>query len=132
MDPAIRRQTIADLLHRSAKRYPGKTGLICGGTRWTFTEFDAVVDRVAAGLAGLGVGHASRVAVLAPRVMSIQLIGSTCSQPTPLGAGREIHIRCDDNCDNPPTLETASSTVSLPVMGWRATLSPMVRDSVTM
>jgi fatty-acyl-CoA synthase len=65
MDPAIRRQTIADLLHRTAKRYPAKTGLVCGGTRWTFAEFDAVVDRVAAGLSRLGVGHASRVAVLA-------------------------------------------------------------------
>jgi len=65
MDPAIRRQTIADLLHRTAKRYPGKTGLICGDTRWTFAEFDAVVDRLATGLVGLGVGHASRVAVLA-------------------------------------------------------------------
>jgi fatty-acyl-CoA synthase len=65
MDPAIRRQTIADLLHRSAKRYPGKTGLVCGETRWTFAEFDAVVDRVAAGLSRLGVGKASRVAMLA-------------------------------------------------------------------
>jgi fatty-acyl-CoA synthase len=65
MDPAIRRQTIADLLHRTAKRYPRKTGLICGATHWTFAEFDDVVDRVAAGLSGMGVGHASRVAVLA-------------------------------------------------------------------
>ncbi len=65
MDPAIRRQTIADLLHRTAKRYPGKTGLVCGGTTWTFAEFDAVVDRLAAGLSRMGVDHASRVAVLA-------------------------------------------------------------------
>ncbi|HMA10227.1 MAG TPA: acyl-CoA synthetase [Ramlibacter sp.] len=65
MDPAIRRQTIADLLHRTAQRLPAKTGLVCGDTRWTFAQFDAVVDRVAAGLAGLGVGKASRVAVLA-------------------------------------------------------------------
>ncbi|ROZ79806.1 acyl-CoA synthetase [Ramlibacter sp. WS9] len=65
MDPAIRRQTIADLLHRTAKRSPRKAGLVCGATHWTFAEFDAVVDRVAAGLAGMGVGHASRVAVLA-------------------------------------------------------------------
>lgn len=65
MDTAIRRQTIADLLHRTAKRYPAKAGLVCGETRWTFAEFDAVVDRVAAGLARRGVGHASRVAVLA-------------------------------------------------------------------
>ena len=65
MDTAIRRQTIADLLHRTAKRYPAKTGLVCGETRWSFAQFDAVVDRVAAGLAAMGVGHASRVAVLA-------------------------------------------------------------------
>ncbi len=65
MNPAIRRQTIADLLHRTAKRYPAKAGLVCGGTRWSFAEFDAVVDRVAAGLSRMGVGHASRVAVLA-------------------------------------------------------------------
>jgi fatty-acyl-CoA synthase len=65
MDPAIRRQTIADLLHRTAKRYPAKTGLACGDTRWTFAEFDAVVGRVAAGLSRMGVGHASCVAELA-------------------------------------------------------------------
>jgi fatty-acyl-CoA synthase len=33
--------------------------------QWTFAEFDAIVDRVAAGLAQHGVGHESRVAVLA-------------------------------------------------------------------
>jgi fatty-acyl-CoA synthase len=65
MDSATRRQTIADLLHRTAKRYPNKPGLSCGDTHWTFEEFDAVVDRVAAGLSRMGVGHASRVAVLA-------------------------------------------------------------------
>jgi fatty-acyl-CoA synthase len=65
MNPAIRRQTIADLLHRTAKRYPDKPGLICGSTHWTFAQFDDVVDRVAAGLSRMGIGHASRVAVLA-------------------------------------------------------------------
>jgi fatty-acyl-CoA synthase len=65
MDPHVRRQTLADLLHRTAKRLPAKPGLLCGSTRWTFAEFDAVVDRVACGLSHLGVGHASRVAVLA-------------------------------------------------------------------
>ena len=65
MNTAVRRQTIADLLHRTARRYPAKPGILCGDTCWTFAEFDAVVDRVAAGLAAMGVGHASRVAVLA-------------------------------------------------------------------
>jgi fatty-acyl-CoA synthase len=65
MDSAIRRQTLADLLRRTAKRFPNQPGLICGITTWTFAEFDAVVDRVAAGLADQGITHGSRVAVLA-------------------------------------------------------------------
>jgi fatty-acyl-CoA synthase len=65
MDPHVRRQTLADLLHRTAKRLPDKPGLLCGDVRWTFAQFDGVVDRVAAGLSHMGVGHASRVAVLA-------------------------------------------------------------------
>ena len=65
MDNAIRRQSIADLLHRSAKRYPGKTAIVCGAVKWTFAEFDSVVDQVAAGLSRMGVAKAGRVAVLA-------------------------------------------------------------------
>src|SRR4051794_1276091 len=65
MDNAVRRQTLADVLHRTAQRLPQKPGLLCAGTQWSFAQFDATVDRVAAGLAQLGVGHGSRVAVLA-------------------------------------------------------------------
>ena len=65
MDTAIRRQTLADLLHRSAKRFPKKTAITCGATTWSFAEFDEVTDRLAAGLARLGVGKGARVAVLA-------------------------------------------------------------------
>jgi len=65
MDTAIRRQTIADLLRRTARRLPGKPAILCGDICWTFAEFDALVDRLAAGLADMGVGHASRVGVLA-------------------------------------------------------------------
>jgi fatty-acyl-CoA synthase len=65
MDTSVRRQTLADLLRRTARRSPTKAGLICGPVSWTFAELDDVVDRVAAGLAGLGVAHGSHVAVLA-------------------------------------------------------------------
>ena len=65
MDAVIRRQTLADLLHRSAKRYPARTAIVCGATRWTYAEFNAVCDRVAAGLAERGVAKGSRVALLA-------------------------------------------------------------------
>jgi fatty-acyl-CoA synthase len=64
MHPAIRRQSIADLLRRSAKRHPEKTAVICGATRWSYGEFDRVCTRVAVGLAQQGVTQGSRVAVL--------------------------------------------------------------------
>src|SRR5450830_383167 len=65
MNPTIRRQTLADVLRRTALRVPGKTAIICGGTQWTFAEFDALVSRLAAGLSQIGVVQGERVAVLA-------------------------------------------------------------------
>lgn len=66
-DPAhpLRRQTLGDLLRRSAARHPHKLAVACGDTRWTYREFDALCDRLAAGLAGEGVGKGDRVAILA-------------------------------------------------------------------
>jgi fatty-acyl-CoA synthase len=61
---ALRRQTLADLLHRSARRFPDKAAIICGDTAWSYAEFDAVCDRLAAGLAARGVGKGARVAIL--------------------------------------------------------------------
>ena len=64
MHAALRRQTLADLLRRTAKRFPNKTAIICGDTRWSYAEFDAVCERLAAGLAARGVGKGARVAIL--------------------------------------------------------------------
>ncbi|MBX3634955.1 MAG: acyl-CoA synthetase [Rubrivivax sp.] len=65
MHPALRRQTLADLLHRSAARHPHKLAIACGDTRWSYREFDALCSRVAAGLALRGVAKGDRVAILA-------------------------------------------------------------------
>jgi fatty-acyl-CoA synthase len=65
MNPTLRRQTLGDVLHRTALRVPGKTAIICGATQWTFAEFDALVSRLAAGLSQMGVAAGERVAVLA-------------------------------------------------------------------
>jgi fatty-acyl-CoA synthase len=64
MDPIIRRHTLADLLHRSAHRTPDKTAVICGDARFTYAEFDALCERLAAGLAARGVAKGTPVAVL--------------------------------------------------------------------
>jgi len=65
MHPAIRRQTLFDLLQRSAARAPHKLAIACGDTRWTYAEFEALSTRVAAGLAMRGIAKGTRVAVLA-------------------------------------------------------------------
>ena len=65
MNPAIRRQTLFDLLHRSAARTPHKLAIACGATHWTYAEFERISTRVAAGLAGRGVTKGTRVAILA-------------------------------------------------------------------
>ena len=65
MDPAIRRQSLGDILHRSAARAPHKLAVLCGAVRWTYAELDALCNRLATGLAGRGVAKGTRVAVLA-------------------------------------------------------------------
>jgi fatty-acyl-CoA synthase len=61
----VRRQTIADVLRRTALRLPKKTAIVCGSSRWTYAEFDALVSRLAAGVLAMGVQEGERVAVLA-------------------------------------------------------------------
>ena len=65
MTPIASRQTLGDLLRRTAQRDPHKLAIRCGSTDWTYREFDDVCNRFAAGLASLGVGVGDRVAVLA-------------------------------------------------------------------
>ena len=65
MHSVTRRQTLADLLRRSAARTPDKIAVACGEIRWTYAEFDRISGRVAAGLAGRGVAKGTRVAILA-------------------------------------------------------------------
>jgi fatty-acyl-CoA synthase len=59
------RQTLGDLLRRSARRHPHKLAIRCGPVDWTYAEFDAICNRLAAGLAAQGVAVGDRVAVLA-------------------------------------------------------------------
>jgi fatty-acyl-CoA synthase len=63
--PIVRRQTIADALHRTARRLSAKTAIVCGSTTWSYAEFNALVSRLAAGLHGIGVKQGDKVAVLA-------------------------------------------------------------------
>jgi fatty-acyl-CoA synthase len=59
-----RAHSLGDLLRRSAQRQPNKPAVICGSVTWTFSEFDAICNRLARGLLGLGLSKGDRVAVL--------------------------------------------------------------------
>lgn len=60
-----RRQSLSDNLARSAKRHGDRTAIICREVEWSYSEFAAIVDRLAAGLAEAGIGPGDRVAMLA-------------------------------------------------------------------
>jgi fatty-acyl-CoA synthase len=60
-----RRQSLGDILRRSAARAPTKTAIICGNVRWSYAEVHHITERVAAGLSRRGIAKGSRVAVMA-------------------------------------------------------------------
>ena len=69
-----REHSIGDLLRRSAKRYPGKTALICGEVSWTFAEMDAICNRLGRGLLGLGIALLLRRPTRFHNAVSIMLL----------------------------------------------------------
>jgi fatty-acyl-CoA synthase len=60
----VRRQSLADLVHRSAARVPDKLAIGDGETRLTYAELDALVEGTAAALAAAGVAPGDRLALL--------------------------------------------------------------------
>ncbi|NRI70081.1 acyl-CoA synthetase [Rhodococcus sp. MS16] len=59
-----RGQTISDIPRRSAARFPGKTAIVHRDVRLTFSEFDALVDKVAASLHEEGLRKGDTLALL--------------------------------------------------------------------
>jgi fatty-acyl-CoA synthase len=59
-----RRQTLADVLRRTARRLPHKPALFFEGQTWTYAELDTDCNRIGHGLAGIGIGKGDHVAIL--------------------------------------------------------------------
>jgi fatty-acyl-CoA synthase len=59
-----RRHSYGDLLHRTARRDPGKLAVVAGDVRATFADFDLAVNRCAHALAGQGLAQGDRLALL--------------------------------------------------------------------
>ena len=60
----LSRQTLFDVLRRTAARYPDKLAIQQNALSWNYREFHELCLRVAGGLAGLGIQPGDRVAVL--------------------------------------------------------------------
>src|ERR1700753_3747206 len=59
----IQRVNIADTLTRSAAARPDHPAVVEGDRRWTYAEFNALVNRLAHGLAGLGYEHGDALGI---------------------------------------------------------------------
>ncbi|WP_433239422.1 acyl-CoA synthetase [Actinomadura nitritigenes] len=59
-----RQHSYGDLVHRTARRYPGRLAVVGGDERFTYAEFDAAVNRAANALAGRGLAKGDRLALL--------------------------------------------------------------------
>ena len=59
----IQRVNVGDSLTRSAAAHPGRTAVCDGDRRWTYERFNALVNRVAGGLAGLGYARGDALAI---------------------------------------------------------------------
>ena len=64
IDRRARRQTLGDLLRRTAARAPARLAIVCGDVSWTYAEFDAVCNRLAHGFAARGLRRGDRLALL--------------------------------------------------------------------
>src|SRR6187455_1071817 len=61
---SARRHGVGDLLHRTARRYPGKLAVVAGDLRATYEEFDTAVNRAAHALTDRGLQPGDRLALL--------------------------------------------------------------------
>jgi long-chain acyl-CoA synthetase len=54
---------LAEALERGREQYPEKTAVISGDDRWSYADLDAITDRIAARLIGIGIRPGDRVAL---------------------------------------------------------------------
>lgn len=59
-----RQQSVGDLLRRTANRNGDKIAIICGETRWTYVQFEAICNQLGRGLLASGIRKGDRIAVL--------------------------------------------------------------------
>ncbi len=77
---AARRQTMGDLLRRSAARHPARTAIVDGDVRVTYAELDEAVNRAANALAERGLAKGDRLALLGHNSLGFVITYFACAR----------------------------------------------------
>lgn len=95
--------TLAEMYSNTAKKYPDKPVTIFKGARISYKEMDQITDRLAAGLASLGVKKGDRVGIFMPNSPQFVMaffgalkIGAVVVATNPLYSEREIEHQLND------------------------------------
>jgi len=101
-DPAKNELTFTRL-YAMAARYPERPALVFLGTRITFRALTAAIDRCAAALAGIGVGHGDRVMIYLANCpqwvianFAIQRLGAAVVPVSPIYTAHELEYLIQD------------------------------------
>ena len=78
--PAIEPEkiTIAEVLRRTAGRFPDRTAFYFMGRKITFAELESLVNRFTRALAALGVRAGDKVAMLMPNLPQLVIANHAC------------------------------------------------------
>jgi long-chain acyl-CoA synthetase len=94
---------VFNLLEEAAKKYPDSACTIFKGAKITFPEMNTIADRLAAGLASLGVRKGDRVGIFMPNTpqfvmayFAILKLGGIVVAVNPLYSPREIEHQAND------------------------------------
>jgi long-chain acyl-CoA synthetase len=103
-DPAFERITMPELLTRTAQRFPDHTALIFMGKKIRYRELEALVNRFAKALLGLGVKPGDKVAMLLPNMPQLVIanyaamrIGAIPVPCNPLYTEHELNHQLNDS-----------------------------------
>lgn len=95
--------TVASGIRSAAHREPGKTAVICGAQRRSYSELVEHINRVANGVRALGLQAGQNAAIVAPNcveyievVVGVSEIGAATATPNPKLTPRELADICND------------------------------------
>jgi long-chain acyl-CoA synthetase len=104
--PAIEPEqiTIAEVLRRTAGRFPDRTAFYFMGRKITFAEMESLVNRFTRALAALGVRKGDKVAMLMPNLPQLVIANHACyrlgaitAMNNPLYSERELEYQLNDS-----------------------------------